>query len=74
MASLQERLSAKHRNAQADVLESRGIAYLLDVQQNMHRACELLELPYLTLYANENKETLTQKIVEAIHTRGVSSD
>ncbi|MDE7316576.1 MAG: dTMP kinase [Helicobacter sp.] len=73
-ASLQQRLSTKHRNMQADVLESRGIAYLLDVQQNMHRACELLELPYLTLCANENKETLTQKIVEAIRTRSVSSD
>ena len=73
-ASLQERLSAKHRNMPADMLESRGIAYLLDVQQNMHRACELLELPYLTLCANENKETLTQKIVEAIRTRSVSSD
>lgn len=73
-ASLQERLNAKHRNMPADMLESRGIAYLLDVQQNMHRACELLELPYLTLCANENKETLTQKIVEAIRTRSVSSD
>lgn len=65
-ASLQQRLSAKHRLVQADSLESRGIAYLLDVQRNMRRACELLGLPYLTFCANENKEILTQRIVEAI--------
>ena len=70
-ASLHERLGAKHRNAQADVLESRGIAYLLDVQRNMRRACEILGLPYLTLCANENKEMLTQRIVEAIGAKGV---
>ena len=70
-ASLHERLGAKHRNAQADVLESRGIAYLLDVQRNMRRACAILGLPYLTLCANENKEMLTQRIVEAIGAKGV---
>ncbi|MDE7216660.1 MAG: hypothetical protein K2N20_01015, partial [Helicobacter sp.] len=70
-ASLQQRLSAKHRNAQADLLESRGIAYLLDVQRNMRRACELLGLRYLTFCANENKEILTQRIVEAIGAKGV---
>lgn len=67
--SLQSRWNLKKTNAQLDLLESRGIAYLWEVQQNLYQVCKILDLPCLRVAATQNQEEITKKIVEHIHTQ-----
>ena len=57
--TLKKRLSTKDR----DFIESRGIDYLLKVQNSMKFALEKLAIPYLLIDAKDDIESINQKII-----------
>ena len=63
--NLQERLGQKCR----DAIESRGIDYMLAVQESMHEIVDALGIECVTLDAAAPIETITQTIHQAIKER-----
>lgn len=59
---LKFRLSQKEH----DKIESRGVEYLLDIQQSLINACEILDIKYHIIDASEDIEVITTKIAKVI--------
>mgnify|MGYP000225815808 FL=1 len=59
---LEKRLGSKKN----DTIESRGIEYLLTVQDNMLKFCERLDISYISIEASLKQEEITQQIIHFI--------
>lgn len=59
---LHKRLSLKKR----DKIEQRGLSFLLEIQDRMIKACEILEIPLLRIDASESIQSIHQKICKQI--------
>jgi dTMP kinase len=57
-----ERLGAK----EADMIEKRGIDYLLKIQENMKRVLKKLDLNYLIIDARKSIEKISQEVKEFV--------
>ena len=60
--TLKERLSQKEH----DNIEKRGIEYLLRIQDNLIKTCNILEIPYLLVDASNSIEEINFRIKKAI--------
>ena len=60
--TLTERLSQKEH----DNIEKRGIEYLLRIQDNLIKTCNILEIPYLLVDASNSIEEINFRIKKAI--------
>jgi dTMP kinase len=60
---VEKRMKAKEK----DMIELRGIQYLLKVQENMHKILQALHVEYLCIDANANIEDIYQEIKEYIN-------
>jgi len=60
--TLKKRLSSKTN----DNIEKRGIDYLLNIQNNMIKTCDRLEIPYLLIDASLPVEAINFRIKKAI--------
>ncbi len=63
--TLQKRLARKN----ADAIESRGIDYMLAVQESMRRVAQRLQIEYVTIDAAAPIKTITKTIYQAIKER-----
>lgn len=62
-ATLKTRLESKSN----DSIESRGIGYMLEIQERLLEATKMLGLPYVELDASLDREAICQKIVRHIN-------
>lgn len=60
--TLKQRLSEKKH----DNIEKRGIKYLLNIQDNMIKTCDRLEIPYILIDASQSVENVNFRIKKAI--------
>jgi dTMP kinase len=69
-----ELLTSRIRTKSHDKIESRGIEYLLKVQENMEKVLQKTDAEYIILDANESVECLHTKIKEFLKIMELSYD
>lgn len=62
-----ENLAKRISNKQNDSIESRGIEYLLDIQNRLFESVKALGIKYISIDAAKNKTQITEQITRAIN-------